>query len=48
MVLVYLYVPVGDIGLLLLGIPLNASILMKFAPMGPFMKPSQTARHRRC
>jgi hypothetical protein len=37
MVLVYLYVPVGDIGLLLLGIPLNASILMKFAPMGPFM-----------
>ena len=37
MVLVYLYVPVGDTGLLLLGIPLNASILMKFAPMGPFM-----------
>jgi MFS family permease len=37
MVIVYLYVPVGDTGLLLLGIPLNASILMKFAPMGPFM-----------
>src|SRR6202795_4381973 len=37
MVLVYLYVPVGDTGLLLLGIPLNAAILMKFAPMGPFM-----------
>ena len=37
MVLVYLYVPVGDTGLLLLGIPLNISILMKFAPMGPFM-----------
>ena len=37
MVLVYLYVPVGDTGLLLLGIPLNMSILMKFAPMGPFM-----------
>jgi MFS family permease len=37
MVLVYLSVPVGDTGLLLLGIPLNASILMKFAPMGPFM-----------
>jgi MFS family permease len=37
MVLVYLYVPIGDTGLLLLGIPLNASILMKFAPMGPFM-----------
>jgi MFS family permease len=37
MVLVYLYVPVGDSGLLLLGIPLNTAILMKFAPMGPFM-----------
>jgi hypothetical protein len=37
MVITYLYVPVGDTGLLLLGIPLNASILMKFAPMGPFM-----------
>jgi MFS family permease len=37
MILVYLYVPIGDTGLLLLGIPLNASILMKFAPMGPFM-----------
>ena len=32
-----MYVPVGDTGLLLLGIPLNTSILMKFAPMGPFM-----------
>src|SRR4051794_16198467 len=37
MVLVYLYMPVGDTALLLLGIPLNASILMKFAPMGPYM-----------
>jgi hypothetical protein len=37
MVLVYLYVPIGDTGLLLLGTPLNASILMKFAPMGPYM-----------
>ena len=37
MVLVYLYAPVGDTGLLLLGIPLNTAILMKFAPMGPFM-----------
>ena len=37
MVLVYLYLPVGDTGLLLLGIPLNTAILMKFAPMGPFM-----------
>ena len=37
MVLVYLYVPIGDLGLLLLGIPLNMAILMKFAPMGPYM-----------
>jgi MFS family permease len=37
MVLVYLYVPVGNTGLLLLGIPLNIAILMKFAPMGPYM-----------
>jgi MFS family permease len=37
MVFVYLYVPAGDTGLLLLGIPLNTAILMKFAPMGPFM-----------
>src|SRR6202035_2100575 len=37
MIVLYLYVPIGDNGLLLLGIPLNASILMKFAPMGPFM-----------
>src|SRR5215472_1278179 len=37
MVFVYLYLPVGNTGLLLLGIPLNTAILMKFAPMGPFM-----------
>ncbi len=37
MVFIYLYVPVSDAGLLLLGIPLNTAILMKFAPMGPFM-----------
>lgn len=37
MVLIYLYAPVGNTGLLLLGIPLNMAILMKFAPMGPFM-----------
>jgi MFS family permease len=37
MVLVYLYAPVGNAGLLFLGIPLNTAILMKFAPMGPFM-----------
>ena len=33
MVLVFLYVPVSDTGLLLLGVPLNIAILMKFAPM---------------
>ena len=38
MVLVYVYVPVGDTALFLfLGIPLNTAIRMKFAPMGPFM-----------
>ncbi len=37
MVLVYMFVPVGDVGLLFLGIPLSAAILMKFSPMGPFM-----------
>ncbi len=37
MVFVYIYVPVGNTALLFLGIPLNTAILMKFAPMGPFM-----------
>ncbi len=37
MVLVYMFVPVGDVGLLFLGIPLSTAILMKFSPMGPFM-----------
>ena len=37
MVLVYLYAPVGDTGLLLLGVPLNIATQLKFAPMGPFM-----------
>ena len=37
MVFVYIYVPVGNTGLLFLGVPLNTAILMKFAPMGPFM-----------
>ncbi len=37
MVLVYMFVPVGDTALLFLGIPLNIAILMKFSPMGPFM-----------
>ena len=49
MVLLYLYVPAGDTGLLLLGIPLNTAILMKFAPMGPVHDralPDQHPRHR--
>ena len=37
MVLVYLYAPVGDTGLLLLGIPLNIAIQVGFSPMGAFM-----------
>ena len=37
MVIVFMFAPVGDTGLLLLGIPLNIAILMKFPPMGPFM-----------
>jgi MFS family permease len=37
MVLIYIYVPTEGAGLLLLGIPLNAAILMKFSAMGPFM-----------
>jgi MFS family permease len=37
MVLVYLYAPVGNTGLLLLGMPLNIAIQVGFAPMGPFM-----------
>ena len=37
MVVVYMYAPVGNDGLLYLGIPLSTAILMKFSPMGPFM-----------
>ncbi len=37
MVLVYLYAPVGDTGFLLLGMPLNIAIQIKFSPMGPYM-----------
>jgi len=37
MVLVYMFLPVNDVALLFLGIPLNIAILMKFPPMGPFM-----------
>jgi MFS family permease len=37
MVLIYMFVPMGDTALLFLGIPLSTAILMKFSPMGPFM-----------
>jgi MFS family permease len=37
MVVVYMNAPVGNEGLLYLGIPLSTAILMKFSPMGPFM-----------
>src|SRR5690349_4925056 len=37
MVLVYMFLPMNDLALLFLGIPLNIAILMKFPPMGPFM-----------
>jgi MFS family permease len=37
MVILYMYLPVGNDVLLFLGIPLNIAMLIKFAPMGPFM-----------
>jgi MFS family permease len=37
MVLVFMFAPVGNEGLLWLGVPLNIAVLMKFPPMGPFM-----------
>src|SRR3984957_3124293 len=37
MVIIYMYLPVGNDLLLFLGIPLSMAILMKFSPMGPFM-----------
>ena len=37
MVLLYMFVPMGNTALLLTGIPLSTAILMKFSPMGPFM-----------
>jgi MFS family permease len=36
-VVVFMLVPMGNTALLFLGIPLNAMMLMKFPPMGPFM-----------
>lgn len=37
LVVVFMMVPLSDTGVLLLGIPLSTAILMKFAPMGPFL-----------
>jgi MFS family permease len=37
MVLLFMFVPMGNTALLLTGIPLSAAILMKFSPMGPYM-----------
>ena len=37
MVLVYMFVPMGNTALFFVGLPLNAIMLMKFPPMGPFM-----------
>ncbi|MBV9816591.1 MAG: MFS transporter [Alphaproteobacteria bacterium] len=37
MILVYMFVPMGNTGLLLVGVPLFTIFLMKFPPMGPFM-----------
>jgi MFS family permease len=37
MVLVFMFVPMGNTALLFLGVPLNIMMLMKFPPMGPFM-----------
>jgi sugar phosphate permease len=37
MILVYMFVPMGNTALLLVGIPLFTVFLIKFPPMGPFM-----------
>jgi len=37
MILVYMFVPMGNTALLLLGVPLFTIFLVKFPPMGPFM-----------
>jgi len=37
MVMLFMFVPMGNTMLLLVGVPLSASILMKFSPMGPYM-----------
>jgi len=37
MVLIFMLVPMNDTWILIAGIPLSTAILMKFAPMGPFL-----------
>src|SRR3984957_17098964 len=37
MVLIFMFVPMGNTAVLLTGLPLSTAILMKFSPMGPFM-----------
>src|ERR1700758_1788124 len=37
MILIYMFVPMGNTALLLVGVPLFTIFLMKFPPMGPFM-----------
>jgi MFS family permease len=37
MILVYMFVPMGNTALLLVGVPLFTIFLVKFPPMGPFM-----------
>ena len=32
-----MFVPMNDTWLLIIGVPLNVVLLMKFPPMGPFM-----------
>jgi hypothetical protein len=37
MILIFMFVPMSDTALLFTGVLLSVSILMKFAPMGPYM-----------
>jgi predicted MFS family arabinose efflux permease len=37
LILLYMFVPMGDTALLFAGLPLFTVMLMKFPPMGPFM-----------
>jgi sugar phosphate permease len=37
MILVYMFVPMGNTALLFVGVPLFTVFLIKFPPMGPFM-----------